>query len=226
MTTEEACGVPRSQRLRDTTGPPFQSWKTSGGLTKPWDDRTTARTTVSPTFHTHGTRGYKIRERQQGKAKPINGDVFSNGQAISGDGTGAEVARGVRSLANFSRPGGVALHCPVNVFQRMMRTRECSRQVAVRSPISQCFYVRSHRVHVGPHEIGPILRPERTIAYMEGVSQTASRVSARESGGHRDFGGVGVLDGQESSSRRCWGNVGTRVRCGFPSAEGEPRISG
>ena len=50
--------------------------------------------------------------------------------------------------------------------------------------------------------------------------------SARESGGHRDFGGFGVLDGQESSSRRCWGNVGTRVRCGFPSAEGEPRISG
>src|SRR6516165_1196784 len=45
--------------------------------------------------------------------------------------------------------------------------------------------------------------------------------SARESGGHRDFGGFGVLDGQESSSRRCWGNVGTRVRCGFPSAEGE-----
>ena len=30
----------------------------------------------------------------------------------------------------------------------------------------------------------------------------------------------------ESCSRRCWGNVGTRVRCGFPSAEGEPRISG
>ena len=50
--------------------------------------------------------------------------------------------------------------------------------------------------------------------------------SARESGGHRDFGGFGVLEGQESSSRRCWGNVGTHVRCGFPSAEGEPRISG
>src|SRR6516162_5571407 len=50
--------------------------------------------------------------------------------------------------------------------------------------------------------------------------------SARESGGHRDFGGFDVLDGQENSSRRCWGNVGTRVRCGFPSAEGEPRSSG
>ena len=50
--------------------------------------------------------------------------------------------------------------------------------------------------------------------------------SARESDGPRDFGGFGVLDGQESSSRRWCGNVGTRVRCGFPSAEAEPRISG
>src|SRR5208337_3913116 len=44
--------------------------------------------------------------------------------------------------------------------------------------------------------------------------------SAQESGGPRDFGGFGVLDGEESSSRRCCGNVGTRVWCGVPSAEG------
>src|SRR5713226_7776290 len=72
VTTEEACGVPRSQRLRDTTGPTFQSSKTSGGLTASWDDPKTARATVSPAFHTQLARGYEIRERQQ--LKPLNCD--------------------------------------------------------------------------------------------------------------------------------------------------------
>src|ERR1700733_1046698 len=66
--TEGACGVPRSQRLRETTGPTFQSAKRSDGLTKPWDDPTTARATVSLTFHTHWRQGYEIRERQAAKS--------------------------------------------------------------------------------------------------------------------------------------------------------------
>jgi hypothetical protein len=53
LTTERACRVPRSQLLRETTGPTLQSSKTSGGLTTSWDDPKTARATVSPTFHTH-----------------------------------------------------------------------------------------------------------------------------------------------------------------------------
>ena len=53
VTTEGACGVPRSERLRDTTGTTFQSSKTSGGLTTSWDDSKTARAIVSPIFHTH-----------------------------------------------------------------------------------------------------------------------------------------------------------------------------
>jgi hypothetical protein len=39
--TEGACGVPLSQRLRETTGPTFQSSKSSGGLTTSWDDAKT-----------------------------------------------------------------------------------------------------------------------------------------------------------------------------------------
>src|SRR5713226_9627314 len=74
VTTEEACGVPRSQRLRDTTGPTFQSSKTSGGRTASWDDPKTARATVSPTFHTHWREDYEIRERQQPKVRPLNCD--------------------------------------------------------------------------------------------------------------------------------------------------------
>jgi hypothetical protein len=53
VTSEEACGVPRSQELRDTTGPIFQISKQSGRLTTSWDDPKTTRVTVSPTFHTH-----------------------------------------------------------------------------------------------------------------------------------------------------------------------------
>src|ERR1700686_1000345 len=51
--TEGACGVPPSQRLPETTGPTLQSSKTSGGLTESWDDPTTAKAPVSPTFHTN-----------------------------------------------------------------------------------------------------------------------------------------------------------------------------
>src|ERR1700704_4308104 len=53
LTTEEARGVPRPRRLRETTGPTFQSSKTSGGLTTTWDDPKTTRATVSPAFHTY-----------------------------------------------------------------------------------------------------------------------------------------------------------------------------
>ena len=49
--TEGAGGAPRSQRLRDTTGPTLQSSKTNGGLTKSWDDPKPARATISPNFH-------------------------------------------------------------------------------------------------------------------------------------------------------------------------------
>jgi TetR/AcrR family transcriptional repressor of nem operon len=54
--TKGACGVPRSQRLRETTGPTLQSSKTKGGLTTSLGDPKTARATVSPTFHTTGER--------------------------------------------------------------------------------------------------------------------------------------------------------------------------
>ena len=50
--TEGARGVPRSQRLRETTDPTLQSSKTSGGLTASWDGFKMARATFSPTFHT------------------------------------------------------------------------------------------------------------------------------------------------------------------------------
>ena len=53
MTIEGACGVPRSQRLRETTRPTLQRSKTSGGLTTSGDDRKTTRAAVSPTFHTY-----------------------------------------------------------------------------------------------------------------------------------------------------------------------------
>jgi hypothetical protein len=51
--TEGACGVPRSQQLRETTGLTLQSSKTNGGLTTSLGDPKTVRATLSPTFHTH-----------------------------------------------------------------------------------------------------------------------------------------------------------------------------
>jgi hypothetical protein len=50
---EEACGVPRSSRLRDTTEPTFQISMQRDKLTIFWDDPKTARAAVSPTFHTN-----------------------------------------------------------------------------------------------------------------------------------------------------------------------------
>jgi hypothetical protein len=58
--TEGACGVPPSQRLRETTGPTFQRSKTSGGLTTSGDDPKTTRATVSPTFHKHWRKVMKF----------------------------------------------------------------------------------------------------------------------------------------------------------------------
>src|SRR5229473_3485882 len=72
VTTEEACGVPRSQRLRDTTGPTFQSSKTSGGLTASWGDPKTARATVSPTFHTDWREDTKFENVSSQKVRPLN----------------------------------------------------------------------------------------------------------------------------------------------------------
>lgn len=43
----------------DTTGPTFQTTRTSGGLTVSWGDPKTTRATVSPTFHTTLAIGYE-----------------------------------------------------------------------------------------------------------------------------------------------------------------------
>ncbi len=70
-----ACGVPRSQRFRETTGRTFQSLKTSGGLTKSWNDPKTARATVSPAFHTHWrevTKFENVTSQQSGRSIVIN----------------------------------------------------------------------------------------------------------------------------------------------------------
>src|SRR5258708_7276345 len=73
--TEGACGVPRSRRLRDTTGPTLQSSKTSGGLTTSWDDPQTTSATVSPTSHTQ--TGERLRNsrtpssQESGRSFPL-----------------------------------------------------------------------------------------------------------------------------------------------------------
>jgi hypothetical protein len=68
---ERAGGVPHSQRLRDTTGPTLQSSKTSGGLTKPWDDPKTAKATISPTFHTRRREIMKCENVSSQKSGPL-----------------------------------------------------------------------------------------------------------------------------------------------------------
>ena len=56
------------ERLRDTTGPAFQSSRRSGGLTISWDEPKTTRATVSPTFHTNtGARLRNSRASSQGQ---------------------------------------------------------------------------------------------------------------------------------------------------------------
>src|SRR5215469_15242071 len=57
--TEEACGLPRSQRLRDGTGSIVQKSRRSFGLTTKWDETGTARTGTSPTFHTPSLRALR-----------------------------------------------------------------------------------------------------------------------------------------------------------------------
>jgi hypothetical protein len=47
--------------------PIFQSTKTSGGLTKCWDDPKTARATAYPTFHTWGREDTKFEKGQPPK---------------------------------------------------------------------------------------------------------------------------------------------------------------
>jgi TetR/AcrR family transcriptional repressor of nem operon len=68
--SEGACGVPRSQRLRDITGQTFQISNQRGGLTTSRDDRTTARATSPPTFHTH-TGGRLRNSRTSSSQEPI-----------------------------------------------------------------------------------------------------------------------------------------------------------
>lgn len=68
-----AYGVPGRERLRETTGPIFQSPKAGGGLTCFRDDPKTTRTAVSPTFHTHTPSGYEIQEIRVGELRNSGG---------------------------------------------------------------------------------------------------------------------------------------------------------
>src|SRR5919109_526942 len=52
MKLSEALGVPRSSRLRGTTGLTSQISAPRGGLTTSWDDHKMAREAFSPAFHT------------------------------------------------------------------------------------------------------------------------------------------------------------------------------
>ena len=90
LRTEGACGAPRSQRLRDTTGPTLQSSKTSSGLTKSWDDPKTAGATVSPTFHTYWREVMKfenVSSQKSGRSIVIDFQMVTIQTGRYGNGT-------------------------------------------------------------------------------------------------------------------------------------------
>ena len=49
----KACGVPRAEQLRGTTGQTFRIAQQSDGLTTSWGDLATTERTFSPTIHTN-----------------------------------------------------------------------------------------------------------------------------------------------------------------------------
>jgi hypothetical protein len=91
--TEGACGVPPSQRLRETTGPTLRSSKTSDGLTKPWDDPKTARATVSPTSHTYWRQVMKfenVSSQESDRSIAIDFQMSNIHTGLYVDGSGEE----------------------------------------------------------------------------------------------------------------------------------------
>jgi len=79
--TEEACGVPLSQQLRDRTDLTFQASKTSDGLTASRDDRKTIEAIVSPTFHKN--TGDSSENRETLTAKKSGGSIVIDFQMLN-----------------------------------------------------------------------------------------------------------------------------------------------
>jgi hypothetical protein len=64
-----ASGLPRSQQLRDTTGPRFQISTQSGGLTVSWGDPKRPGRLILQLFIPKLTGGYEIREHRAAKSQ-------------------------------------------------------------------------------------------------------------------------------------------------------------